>query len=123
MGDYPGERLVDFVRDGGYQFSHGHHSCDMREVRLRLAPCFFGLFAIFNVDHDSIPLENTSSLVPHWHGTHQEPVICPVGAMEPRFILQRLADGHRHPPFLENPLEVIRMNASLPAEACRMLYA
>src|SRR2546427_398666 len=31
-----GERLVDFMRDGSGQFTHGRHACHMSEFRLRL---------------------------------------------------------------------------------------
>ncbi len=35
-----GNRLIHFVRQGGSQLSHGGHSADVREIRLRLTQRF-----------------------------------------------------------------------------------
>ena len=54
--DGPCERLIDFVGDGGRQFSHRHHAINMRQLRLSLAQFlsprpqrFFGPPALGNV--------------------------------------------------------------------------
>src|SRR5208337_3233383 len=75
MGDYPGERLVDFVRDGGYQFSHGHHSGDMREIRLRLAQGFFGPLSLLDVGARAVPPQDAPLLIPQRIVSDQEPAI------------------------------------------------
>src|SRR5438132_120805 len=41
--------LIDFVRQGGRQLSHGGDTANVREVRLRLTQSLFGLLALGDV--------------------------------------------------------------------------
>ena len=43
--DDGGERLVHFMGDGGRQFAQCRHARDVREFRLRLAQCVFGVIS------------------------------------------------------------------------------
>ena len=45
-GDGGGNRLIDFVREGGGQLSHGGHPVDACEIRPRLTQSFFGAFLL-----------------------------------------------------------------------------
>ncbi len=84
------------------------------------AEFLLGLLAILNVGRDPVPLENLASSVPQRHSAHLEATILPIGSTEPCLVHQRLAGGHRCPPFFVNPLHVIRMHYSLPTRACRL---
>ena len=44
-----GERLVDFMRDGSGQFTHGRHACHMSEFRLRLVQLVLCPIEILNI--------------------------------------------------------------------------
>src|SRR5207244_13477488 len=47
--DDGGERLVDFMGDGGGQFTHGRQSCHMSEFGLRFMECMLCTIEVFNI--------------------------------------------------------------------------
>ena len=66
VADDTGQRLVDFMRDGGGQFAHHADPVDVREIRLELAQplaLFFGTLAIFDVREKSVPPDDLSVLI------------------------------------------------------------
>ena len=52
VGDYRGNRLVDFVRDRGRHLSQQHYPIETLEIGLGLLQSLLGTFAIGDVDDD-----------------------------------------------------------------------
>src|SRR5580704_13218535 len=100
-------RLCEFMRDGGDQFSHRADPARMGKIGLEL----FGTFAVFNVRCCATPFHNLPALVSHRHGAYQEPAIDSVrSAAQPGFIIQRFASLLGLVPSLGEAVEIIRMN-------------
>ena len=55
VGDYGAEWLINFMSYRGYKFSHGHHSRDVRQLRLCLVQPIVGFLALGDVHNAHQP--------------------------------------------------------------------
>src|SRR5271157_5617971 len=120
------QRLVDFMRDRGGQFSHHAHPVDVRKFFLELSQLLallFGTFAVFNIGCHAASPHYLPALVTQAGEARLEPAILAVGAAtQPHLILHRLAPGRQPLPLIDNHLEIVGMYCRLPAGSRRLLH-
>ena len=75
---YARKRLIDFMSNGGGQFSHRHNPRNVSKLGLRFEIGFFGLLAVLDVSPRPVPSEDASLLVPQRTVPDQEPAVLPV---------------------------------------------
>src|ERR1700688_3206065 len=73
-----------------------------------------GAFAIFNVGHDPVPLDDVSIFISERYSAVQMPAILPIRAAETHLIFVRLASSNGFHPFTCMSLKIIRVNCRLP---------
>src|SRR5208282_4775854 len=99
VGDYSGERLVHFVRDGSRQFANGRDLRGHGKALLGGSQRFLRPPAVFHIDTDSVPSHDSPLVVTQWLAAHVEPPICGVRAAEPVSDLVRLSGLGVPPPY------------------------
>src|SRR5713101_9666285 len=85
-----------------------------RQVRFTAPEGFPGAFAIFDVGHDPIPLDDVSIFISERHSAVQMPAILPIRAAETDFAFVRRAGSSRFRPFTYMSLKIIRVNCRSP---------
>src|SRR5271165_5945360 len=83
------------MRNRGDQLSYGGHSADVCELRLRRAPCFFGVFSVLDIGARAVPAQDVSLLIAERIVPDQEPAIPPVFSSYSCLHLKRSTIGTR----------------------------
>src|SRR5205085_9502663 len=80
------------------------------------------VFAVLNVDAESVPPGDVALLVPQWHTASPKPAIFPISSSaETGLVLEWLAGSQAGTPQCQPSLKVFGVNCSLPARACGVL--
>ena len=75
-----GDRLRDFVRQRGGQFSHHAHAVHVGEIRLHLLQSRQRSFAILNVRQQNVPAHDAPGVIANWDAAVFKPPIFAVEA-------------------------------------------
>ena len=106
-----GDRLRDFVRQRGSQFSHHAHAVHVGEIRLHLLQSRQRLCAILDVRQQNVPADNTPGVIANWDAAVVKPPIFAVEAPQALFDLVGNAGGDR---FRENFSDVGKIFSDVP---------
>src|SRR5712691_7910411 len=86
----------------------------LREIRFTPSEGLPGAFAIFDVGHDPIPLDDVSISISERHSAVQMPAILPIRAAEAHLIFVRPAGNKCLHPFSCMSVKIVRVNYRLP---------
>src|SRR5712671_4818586 len=88
-----GDRLGDFVRQRGSQFSHHAHAIHVSEIRLQLVQSLQRQHAILDVYQETVPARDTPGLVANWGAAVFKPPIFAVEASQAQFLMEGSTGG------------------------------
>ena len=115
VGDYSGERLVHFVRNGSRQFANGRDLRGYGKALLGISQSFLDAFAVLHVDTNSVPLDHTPFAIAQRLATHVEPAICAIRAAKPVSDLVRMPGLDVLPPQTYGGIDIVGMEKLQPS--------